>query len=191
MSLLVAWRFQNVTGHYVTPDCPPSSGELLETSGVVLFIWKAISRENTAVIKMIMIQSERADDVLISHSTPSICRTHTAIWRAGLCVCFLCVLSIIQGSLPLDIRIQGSLKHSKHSQFVLLSDQIAHTETVSKPSVSADSTKTLVMFSGLMVAFIYHGNVHEAVTGALQTWEVTLTCLLHAVHHWTGTCVLA
>lgn len=53
------------------------------------------------------------------------------------------------------------------------------------PSVSADSTETLVMFARLMMAFIYHGNAHEAVTGALQTWEVSLT-YVHVVHHWTG-----
>lgn len=86
--------------------------------------------------------------------------------------------------------MQESLKHSKHSQFVPLSD-LTHTQTVSMPSVSADSTETLVMFAGLMIAFIYHVNAHEAVTGTLQTWEVSLTCLLHVVHHWTGMCVLA
>lgn len=59
------------------------------------------------------------------------------------------------------------------------------------PNVSAGSTETLVMFAGLMMAFIYHVNAHEAVTGALQTREVSLTCLLHVVHHWTGMCVLA
>lgn len=82
--------------------------------------------------------------------------------------------------------MQGSLKHSKHSQFVPLSNQMAHIQTVSMPSVSADATETLVMFAGLMMAFIYHGNAHEAVTGALHTWEVSLTCV-HVVHHCAGT----
>lgn len=62
---------------------------------------------------------------------------------------------------------------------------MTHTHRQYQCSLSADSTETLVMFAGLMMAFIYHGNAHEAVTGALQTWEVSLTCI-HVVHHWTA-----
>lgn len=50
-----------------------------------------------------------------------------------------------------------STENSRHTQ-------CAHTHTVSLPSFSADRAQTLVMFSGPMAAFIYHGNVHEAVT---------------------------
>ena len=46
-----------------------------------------------------------------------------------------------------------------------------------------ENIETSVMCAGLMVAFIYHVNAHETVIGALQTWEVFLTCLLHVVHH--------
>jgi len=58
-----------------------------------------------------------------------------------------------------------------------------HTETASTPTVSAESAEALVMFTGLVMAFIYQVNAHEAIAAALQTWEVSLTYLLHVVHH--------
>lgn len=60
----------------------------------------------------------------------------------------------------------------------------SQTQTVSMATVSGDGAETLVMFAGLMMGFLYHANTHEAVTGGLQTWEVSLRYLLHVVYHW-------
>lgn len=44
---------------------------------------------------------------------------------------------------------------------------MTHIQTESMSSVRADSAETLVMFAGLMMAFIYHGNAYEAVKRSL------------------------
>ena len=44
---------------------------------------------------------------------------------------------------------------------------MTHIQTGSMSSVRADSAETLVMFPGLMMAFIYHGNAYEAVKRSL------------------------
>lgn len=90
----------------------------------------------------------------------------------------MCVLSIIQERFIAGHE-DASIAQTR-GRFVSLSDPITHTRTASPPSVSADSAGTSVMFAGLMMAFIYHGNAHEAVRGALADVggipDVLITC---------------
>lgn len=80
------------------------SNELSKTSAVVLFISRPSARENTAVIKMIMIQLEQLTEYWSSTYSSPICRKHKHthkwwVWLHGRCThnAGLWVLSIIQG----------------------------------------------------------------------------------------------
>lgn len=64
------------------------SDELLETSGVVLVISSAITGENTALIKMIMIQSEWLRMYWLGNNTSPICGTsHSHLMSMDVFAC--------------------------------------------------------------------------------------------------------
>lgn len=123
---------------------------------------------------MIMIQSERLKTYWSATAPPpSVAHTHTHTDEQHcLCVClpvvYIMRVRVVNNTRALYSWTRGRKYRSNTRSICIIKwSNHTHTRTVSPPSVSADSAGTSVMFAGLMMAFIYHGNAHEAVRGAL------------------------
>lgn len=129
--------------------------------------WRPSAGENTAVIKMIMIRAEPLTMYWSAAATPPfVARTPLSDKQPAFVVRVCVRTSQYRSSLQLDTGIEGELKHLKQSCTIKESIDM-RAARCRWPPPACTSARHYSCFTAAPMAFIYHGNAHEAVTPAV------------------------